>query len=210
VTQSEKILALVRHGETEWNRQHRWQGRAGAPLNDLGHRQASSAVEPLVEQAPAAGWHWMITSPLERAVETGARIRERLAAEHGLRLSATTDPDVVERDYGVADGMPSVGAAERWPDGVFPGMESDDDLQRRGAEALRRIATTRAGDGIIVAHGAFIRAAVAAVCDPAAPRILNGSVTLLGFDGARWRAMAYNLVGDTGAVGELTPLAAAL
>lgn len=202
MTQAEKILALVRHGETEWNRQHRWQGRAGAPLNDLGHRQALSAVDRLIDQAPADGWHWMITSPLERAAQTGSRIAEGLA-EHGIELPTSTDADVVERDYGVADGMASSEAAQRWPDGRFPGMESDENLRRRGARALTRIAAAHSDSGIIVAHGSFIRLAIAAVSGTAVPRILNGAVNLVAVDGDRWRPIAFNLVGDPDAVGEL-------
>lgn len=196
MSDSEKIIALVRHGETEWNRLQRWQGRAGAPLNDLGHRQAAAAVEPLLANAPDRGWQWMITSPLERAVQTGARIAERLPG-----LPVSTDDDLVERDYGAADGMPSVEAARRWPDGAFPGLESDADLRRRGVAALRRIAADRTGDGIIVAHGALIRAVISELCDTDAPRILNGAVNLVRHDGRHWRALAFNLVGDVQPVG---------
>ena len=193
---SEKIIALVRHGETDWNRLHRWQGRAGAPLNDLGHRQAVAAAEPLLDHAPTRSWRWMVTSPLERAVQTGDRIAERLP---GLPIS--TDDDLVERNYGVADGMPSAEAAQRWPDGVFPGMESDDDLRRRGVAALRRIASDHPGDGIVVAHGSLIRSLISALCDTEAPRILNGAVNLVGYDGSDWHPLAYNLLGDVEPVG---------
>jgi probable phosphoglycerate mutase len=41
-------LLLTRHGETEWNATHRWQGFTGPPLNELGRRQAEELAEKLV------------------------------------------------------------------------------------------------------------------------------------------------------------------
>lgn len=192
MTQPDTIIALVRHGETNWNREHRWQGRAGAPLNDLGRRQAAAAAGPLAEALPEGrAWSWMITSPQERAVQTGAEIADRL---HELPIS--TDADLVERDYGVADGMLSAEAKKRWPDGKFPGMEHDHQLRRRGADAVARIADGRDGDGIVVAHGALIRALIGELCDIEAPRILNGAVNLIARDGDRWQLLADNVLGE--------------
>lgn len=193
----EQIIALVRHGETEWNRQHRWQGRAGAPLNDLGHRQAAAAATPLADALPGhRSWAWMITSPLERAAQTAEQIARRLPG-----LPSSTDDELVERDYGVADGMPSAQARDRWPDGNFPGMEADHELRRRGATVIRRIAVDHPGDGIVVAHGSLIRFLINELCDTEAPRILNGAVSLIGRPssgdvGSTWQLLADNLVGE--------------
>ena len=59
-------LLLVRHGETDWNREHRWQGHAGPGLNALGARQAGAAAARLAGTAAAA----VYTSDLRRAAET--------------------------------------------------------------------------------------------------------------------------------------------
>lgn len=186
-----QIIALVRHGETEWNRQRRWQGRAGAPLNDLGHRQAAAAAEPLARVLPdGRDWAWMISSPLERATQTADRIARRLPI-----IPISTDDDLVERDYGVADGMPSAEAGQRWPDGNFPGMESDQQIRIRGAAAIRRISARYPGDGIVVAHGSLIRMLINELCRTDVPRILNGAVSLIGFDGTDWTVLDHNLVG---------------
>ncbi|SDT42302.1 histidine phosphatase family protein [Microlunatus soli] len=190
--QPEQIIALVRHGETEWNRQHRWQGRAGAPLNDLGRRQAEAAAEPLRRILPdGREWSWMITSPLERAVQTGEQITRSLPV-----MPVGTDTDLVERDYGVADGMLATEAAQRWPDGNFPEMETDQQIRARGARAIRRIAAAHEGDGIVVAHGSLIRMLISELCRTEAPRILNGAVNLIGSDGRDWELLEHNLVGE--------------
>jgi uncharacterized phosphatase len=185
------IIALVRHGETDWNRQRRWQGRSGVALNETGRRQALAAAPLLIDRR----WSWMITSPLPRARQTGELISTGLP-----ELPIDSDRELVERDYGVADGMLAVEAAAAWPDGNFPGMESDQELRRRGAAALRRIAAGRADDGIVVAHGAFIRATITELCGYDAPRIINGSVSLLAVQGNDWSAVEINRTGQVEAM----------
>src|SRR5436305_1594912 len=65
-------LLLVRHGETDWNRDGRWQGHAGPGLNDLGRRQAA-AVAMRIAAGPVAA---VYTSDLPRAIETAEAVTE--------------------------------------------------------------------------------------------------------------------------------------
>jgi broad specificity phosphatase PhoE len=185
------IIALVRHGETEWNRQRRWQGRGGVELNDLGRRQAAAAVPLLRDRS----WSWMISSPLERARQTAEIIAE------GLAMQIDTDDELVERDYGEADGVFADEANRRWPDGSYPGMEEDDQLARRGATALRRIAAAHSGDGIVVAHGSLIRFTIGELCGIDAPRIMNGAVSLLSVQDGDWQPVELNRLGEVAAAG---------
>lgn len=181
------VIALVRHGETDWNREHRWQGRLGVGLNELGRRQAAAAAPLLADIA----WSWMVSSPLDRARQTARIIADRLP-----EMSMTDDDGVQERAYGEAEGVLAAEAARRWPDGAFPGMETDAELGERGAAALRRIAAAQTGNGIVVSHGSFIRYTIKALCDVDPPRILNGSVSLLRTDGVGWKPIELNLVTD--------------
>jgi broad specificity phosphatase PhoE len=119
----------------------------------------------------------------------------------GDGLPLGDDDGVVERAYGAAEGVYSAEAARRWPDGRFPGMENDQELAERGAAALRRIAAERSGNGIVVSHGSFIRATIDALCGVDAPRILNGSVSLLRTDGAGWELIDVNRVTDGAGAG---------
>src|SRR2546425_2921355 len=70
-------LLLVRHGETDWNREGRFQGHADPPLNDLGRKQAAELAATLAGEEVTA----VYASPLRRAFETA----ELIASARGLR-----------------------------------------------------------------------------------------------------------------------------
>jgi probable phosphoglycerate mutase len=61
-----KRAFLVRHGETDWNREGRFQGKRDIPLNDLGNMQARAAAEALL----SASVDRVVSSPLSRAAQT--------------------------------------------------------------------------------------------------------------------------------------------
>ena len=67
-------LYLVRHGETDWNRQRRIQGLTDIPLNETGRRQARDTGMLLRRRR----WDGVFSSPLSRAVETASIIAVRL------------------------------------------------------------------------------------------------------------------------------------
>jgi broad specificity phosphatase PhoE len=68
-------LVLIRHGETDWNLEGRYQGQADPPLNQRGIAQAEQLAEALVETNLAL----LYTSPLQRAAQTAQIIAQRLA-----------------------------------------------------------------------------------------------------------------------------------
>ena len=70
-------IVLVRHGETDWNRENRFQGHADTPLNEAGRAQARELAERFVDEPVAA----IRTSPLRRAAETARIIAARLDLE---------------------------------------------------------------------------------------------------------------------------------
>lgn len=167
-------LALVRHGRTEWNLARRMQGRSDIALDAHGRAQAITAGALLSR----AQWHLIISSPLARAVETAALIGERLPG-----VERTVDERLIERDYGVAEGMPVSEAHERWPDGDYPDAESPANLVARATRVITDI-ERRGGDSVIVSHGTLLRTVVEELTGSACPRILNGQVVLLERDAA--------------------------
>jgi len=143
-------LALVRHGQTDWNAQRRLQGSTDIPLNDVGRGQARDAV------AAQSGYEWdaIVSSPLSRAAETANLI----AAGLGLGVDRRV-PDLAERSFGPAEGMqngPELDAL-RIPGG-FRGAESEDEAASRGLASLEALAEEfRGGRVLVVAHGTLLR-----------------------------------------------------
>jgi uncharacterized phosphatase len=164
-------LYLVRHGETDWNREHRIQGSTDIELNDTGRAQAAATGALLARRS----WDAVVASPLSRAFETAAII----AREVGLG-EPEIEPAMVERNYGAAEGMTGAEIDALYPHGVdVPGRESREDVVARAMPALIAIADRHPDQAIIVvSHGGVIRSILNAV-EPgtsASELIRNGSV----------------------------------
>ena len=163
-------IVIVRHGETDWNIGRRIQGRTDIALNERGRAQAVEIAELLHGEGP---WRRVITSPLSRAAETARIISNRLELP-----PAEIDADVIERDFGSAEGMLVTDATAQWPGLDVPDAEALAALAERGATAFGRILREAPGS-IVVAHGALIRAALTVLSGAEAPRILNGEAWLV-------------------------------
>jgi alpha-ribazole phosphatase len=98
-------LILVRHGQTDWNREGRYQGQANPPLNTLGREQAEAIAEQLAGQSLNA----IYSSDLQRALETARIIAGRL----GLKVQL--DPRLREIDQGEWEGMVASDISVRYP-----------------------------------------------------------------------------------------------
>jgi broad specificity phosphatase PhoE len=175
------LLALVRHGQTDWNAEKRIQGRTDIPLNDIGRAQALLAADALRD----GGFTRIVASPLRRASETAEIIATALGLDE-----PRTYAGLVERDYGVGEGTLVSDFHARFGGGPVPGGETVADLADRAFRALGEVAADAAGEPtIVVAHGGVIRALIGLATDGALPRpgerIDNASVTLfrLGADG---------------------------
>jgi len=155
-------ILLARHGETDWNRDGRFQGHADRPLNEAGREQARTLAEALVGESLAA----VYTSPLRRAAETA----EIVAAPHGLQ------PEPVESlrevDVGSWEGLTRADLERRYPEqfrrwlGHEQGWEDGEtyeEMGRRVVAALLVLAGRHDGERILgLTHGGPIRAAIAA------------------------------------------------
>jgi len=164
------LIYLVRHGETDWNREHRIQGSTDIALNDTGRDQAATTGELLSTRA----WDGVYASPLSRAYETGAIIARRL----GLPEPGVV-PEVAERRYGEAEGLTGDEIDARFPgDTPVPGRETREEVAARTIPALVALAEQHPGESIVVvSHGGVIRTVLMEVA-PEAPfePIRNGSV----------------------------------
>jgi len=173
-------LLLVRHGESIWNADGRWQGQADPPLSERGQEQAAAAA------ASIGTVDVLVTSDLERAADTGAiigrilgiepilvepRLRERDAGS----LSGLTRPEIHEAFPGLLPDDPN--EFRPGPDGqpVWPDdWESDDDLWARVEVAL--IALSRLvpdGDVVAITHGGVMYAVERRLGAPDRGRLTN-------------------------------------
>ena len=174
-------LILLRHGETDWNRERRIQGLSDIPLNETGREQAREAGAFLRLELSEAGPIVVVSSDLSRAIETAEIIAAALET-HGPKQY----PGLRERGYGQAEGqlvaeVPTLfGSAER---DLIPGAESSADLRARALRALDEIARDVERDApgasvVAVAHGALIaelvRQASGGVLPRPGDRIPNG------------------------------------
>jgi len=168
-------LILARHGETEWNRDGRFQGHADPPLNETGRTQARQLAATLADEPIDA----IYSSDLRRAHETA----QIVAASKGIDV--VVDPDLRERDVGEWSGLTMPEIEERYPDelrrfrdeGVSVG-ETREALAERVLAAVRRIAEAHPnGHVLVVTHGGALRTLRhAAGGELAGPVLRNGHV----------------------------------
>jgi broad specificity phosphatase PhoE len=118
-------LMLVRHGETEWNVQRRYQGQSDVPLSELGRRQAELVAERLAGQAFDA----VYASDLKRAWETAAFIAEK------RNLKVLPELRLRELKFGILEGLTFEEAEEQYPDMVAAWLE-DFNNTPQGAETI--------------------------------------------------------------------------
>jgi broad specificity phosphatase PhoE len=155
-------LILARHGETDWNRENRFQGHADPPLNRLGRRQSAELAASLAGEDLAR----VYTSPLRRAAETA----EIVARALGLELEEVEA--LREIDVGWWSGLTRDEVSERFPEEYarwlgraphgYEGGETYDELAARVVPALRMLAERHPSAGIlVVTHGGPSRVAQA-------------------------------------------------
>ncbi len=152
-------LVLVRHGQTDWNLERRFQGQTDIALNELGYRQAQQAAERLQAFAASArqsdpdfSWQVIVSSPLLRARQTA----EVIASQLGLSLAGIY-PGMQERSFGQAEGMRVTAENRLKVEEFFEDVEPLEQLRSRGIAALNRVRQDFAGcHTIVVAHGMWI------------------------------------------------------
>jgi probable phosphoglycerate mutase len=192
-------VLLIRHGETAWNREGRWQGHANVPLAPEGAEQAERLAIWLRETHPdLVAVH---SSDLDRATETARRI----AVAYGLE--PVVDPLWREMDVGEWSGLGRASIESRFAE-EWQRIVAGEDLPRGGGETFagftRRIlrgletlaALRPAGTVAVVTHGGVIRAALLHLQGlPFArlreiARVGNTAFAELTRDGTEWRITA--------------------
>jgi probable phosphoglycerate mutase len=142
-------LLLLRHAQSTWNAEGRWQGQSDPPLSALGEQQILAAAAALPRDLEG-----IVASDLERARRTAG------AAADVLGLPVAIDPRLRERHGGPLEGLTSDELAERYPEyladrrNVPDGFETDAQLIERVRPALEGLS----GRMLVVTHGGVIAA----------------------------------------------------
>jgi len=146
---------LIRHGETDWNTQGRWQGQIDLPLNSRGREQADQIARSLSN----AGISLIYSSDLRRAVNTAKSLGKMLG------LMVQTDPRLREIHQGEWQGLSVKEINERYaeafqqrmndPLGVAPpGGETAFDVRKRVVQVIEQILREHPEETVaIVSHG---------------------------------------------------------
>jgi len=159
-------IYLVRHGETEWNRVRRFQGRIDLPLNQEGRKQVRALAFALKNKPLMT----IYTSPLIRASETA-----RLIKVFHPSIPIFEEKGFIEMDLGEFDGMKVQDWAEQYPDiqkvwnenpasVKMPGGESLKEVQDRAKKTLERITRIHSPDEtILISSHNFVNLTI--LCD---------------------------------------------
>ncbi|MEZ4666808.1 MAG: histidine phosphatase family protein [Anaerolineae bacterium] len=193
MTQLVNKILLVRHGQTDWNMEGRWQGTLPVGLNSEGWEQARALAAALKGRPIAA----IYSSDLPRAFETATTIGSAVG------LVPHTDVRLREFNLGIFQGLTRQEIEERYPaewhhfhadywNYVVEQGESRRALQQRMHHVFEDVTSRGVGEEVIfVSHGGAIRMLLLALYpDDAAVRdghIENTSVTTLERTSAGWR-----------------------
>lgn len=155
------IIALARHGQTDYNVAKRFQGQLAVPLNEQGIRDAHA----LAQEAARHEWAALYCSPLERARRTAEIVGERLG------LEPEPDDRFKETDTGDWTDLTHDEVRARDPEGFAHYERADADFGFPGGETLQAqldrvvaglVDVTQAGrlPALVVCHRGVIRVAL--------------------------------------------------
>jgi broad specificity phosphatase PhoE len=152
-------IVLMRHGRTDWNDAHRFQGRTDIPLNDKGLAQAEKTADRLAKWPVDA----VYTSPMIRACQTAQPIANR----HGRKPIVLND--LVEVDFGPWENQSFENIRCQYPDLMRKwmkdpffrapeGAETWESIRIRAERAIEVVLREEGKRVVVVSHGGIMRA----------------------------------------------------
>ena len=192
-------LIVIRHGETDWNRQHRFQGQLDVPLNAIGQAQAARLAQRLADEPIDV----LLASDLQRAHSTAQAVADLRG--HGLQLA----PLWREQGFGQLEGLdvPTIRSQhaalwDQWirheADYALPGGgESNTAFHDRVMRALQAVLAAHAGARVaVVTHGGVLdmlwrNAQGLSLSGPRQCEIPNTGINRLRWDGQRLHIVAW-------------------
>jgi len=184
------FVYVARHGETDWNRAGRYQGQRESQLTELGEAQAQALAVALAGTSASR----VISSPLQRCVQTALPIARRLSA------AAETDPRLLEIAHGRWEGRlrdeierDDAARMEAWRDRPQTVTFEEGESLAAVAARWRGFAAALPGnnDLVVVTHDVVVRLAILnagnrPLSDLWKPRVENGGYALFEVREGAW------------------------
>ena len=189
-------VLVWRHGRTRWNVEHRFQGQADPPLDEVGRSQAAASARLLVACSPTA----IISSDLARAVQTARPLAELVG------LPVILDQRLRERSLGEWEGLTRAEVVRHHPEQYAHWLAGRDAPQSGGETRAelgeRSLAALAGAEGetvVLVTHSATAMALTGRLLGlpvtgwrPVGP-LGNGRWSEFSFDDYGWRLRAHNV-----------------
>lgn len=192
-------LFLIRHGETDWNTENRFQGQTETPLNELGRSQA----ERIANRLNGEGIEVIYSSDQARALETARIVGKKIGVE------VIPSEQLREASYGEWEGLTWEEVKEGFPEELERRTADPDDYPPPGGETLRQmqsrvmaelnaIVSKQAGKRIlVVCHAGPCNAVVCSVLGVSwikrtVWKISNASLNIVEIEDGTWRILTLN------------------
>lgn len=190
-------VLLIRHGETEWNREEVFRGRADVPLSERGREQGRLVAEALKERPIEA----VYSSPLSRARDTAQPLAEALG------LGVVVDERLVDMSFGEWEGRPRTEVERDQPEVYQRWLEAPERFRAPRGETLREVRerawaaleeiAARHALAAIVSHRVVCKVLLCEALGSGAAgfwqvRVDTGSVSALRRERGEWLVTAVN------------------
>lgn len=182
-------IYLIRHGQTDWNLEGRFQGREDIALNEYGIKQAIECGEAFEGEHIKA----IVTSPLIRARKTAKIIADMIGVEQVI-----VDEAITERDFKKVSGMTPQEREAFYASGEKDDKEPWDDLYKRMIASIKRYANKfNPHDIIMVSHGASINSVLSVISNGYTGTgklfLKNACINILEYKDGQLQLGAFNM-----------------
>lgn len=184
-------IYMIRHGQTDWNIEGRFQGREDIPLNDMGMKQAKECG--LALEKTGIAFDCIVSSPLIRAVVTAEEIAKCIHINE-----VKIEEDLTERDFGSVSGLFASEREARLQAGDVDDMEPWEAVEKRMIDVMERYAVKGYEHIIMVSHGASIRAVLSYLSEGQIQKLIlkNTCMCVIGYKEEKFHLDLYNTTAD--------------
>lgn len=185
------VMCLVRHGQTDWNKNLLIQGTIDNPLNDYGRETTKKSIETIKELN--IEFDTFLSSPLSRAIETGEIIKRGLGFNGEIKII----PGLIERDLGLLEGKKVCKESYDLMKIGVEGLEMLPELQERALKTILDINRLFPSKKILITtHSQFIKGLLSKVLDDFdfSYPLKNNSLTLIEVENNKVNVIQYDII----------------